>query len=299
MRIGVADTTFARINMGAMALDEIKQSFPHVEVERVTVPGFKDLPVACKNLVEKKGCDVVLALGMVGRMPVDEMCAHEANLGIQMAMNSTGRHVVHAFVHEREARDEAELFQICNSRVRKHALNAVRLVLDPAWLLKRAGSGLRQGFEDAGGMTKEEAEEISKIPRLGVVVSKFNEAITSKMERTALATAKKAGASVTSTLHVPGAFDTPIAVQKLLKRSDVDAVAVLGAVITGATRHDEVVAEHAARKIADLSLEWEKPVSLGVIGPGATYEAAEARAGDYARRAIEAALHMIIELKKE
>jgi riboflavin synthase len=47
MRIGIVDTTFSRVNMGAIALDEMKK-FPEAQVERRTVPGVKDLPVECK-----------------------------------------------------------------------------------------------------------------------------------------------------------------------------------------------------------------------------------------------------------
>jgi riboflavin synthase len=47
MKIGIADTTFARVNMGAIAIDELRKN-ASVSLERVTVPGIKDLPVACK-----------------------------------------------------------------------------------------------------------------------------------------------------------------------------------------------------------------------------------------------------------
>ena len=66
MRVGVADTTFSRVNMGAIAIDELKKH-ASVAIERVTVPGMKDLPVACKKLIEQRKCDIVMALGMPGR----------------------------------------------------------------------------------------------------------------------------------------------------------------------------------------------------------------------------------------
>ena len=65
MKIGIADTTFARVNMGAVAADELKK-LASVAIERVTVPGIKDLPVACKKLIEERKCSIVMALGMPG-----------------------------------------------------------------------------------------------------------------------------------------------------------------------------------------------------------------------------------------
>jgi len=75
------------------------------------------------------------------------------------------------------------------------------------------------------------------------------------------------GAEVATTIHVPGAFDTALAVKKLLEEKEIEAVVTLGTVIEGDTDHDSVVAQHAARKIMDLSVEFNKPVSLGISGP--------------------------------
>ena len=79
VRIGVVDTTFSRVNMGAIALDEFKKSFQHMEIVRRTVPGIKDLAIECKKLLDD-GCNTVLALGMVGGAPIDTQCAHEASI---------------------------------------------------------------------------------------------------------------------------------------------------------------------------------------------------------------------------
>jgi len=68
-------------------------------------------------------------------------------------------------------------------------------------------------------------------------------------------------------------------------------------VIQGATRHDEVVAQHAARKLMAIAIESGKPVTLGVIGPGANRVQALERAEEYARRAVEAAVKMAKRLK--
>lgn len=148
--IGVVDTTFSRVDMGALALQELAR-FPELSVVRKTVPGIKDLGVECKRLLDG-GCDVALALGMVGAQPIDKQCAHEASLAIQCAKLMTGKHILEAFVHEDEGTDGADLMSIFEDRSRKHALNAARMVLDPGWFIRHAGRGLRQGRKDAGAL---------------------------------------------------------------------------------------------------------------------------------------------------
>ena len=128
--------------------------------------------------------------------------------------------------------------------------------------------------------------------RLGFVVSEFNRDITYMMEIEAREHAAFLGAEVTDVLYVPGAYDMPLAIKKLLKSSDIDAVVTIGCVIEGATQHDEIVVQHAARKIIDLSLEFEKPVTLGISGPGMTRLEATERV-DYARRAVESAVKLV------
>lgn len=149
MKIGVADTTFARVNMGGIAVDELKKH-ASVSIERVTVPGIKDLPVACKKLIEERKCDIVMALGMPGGKEKDRMCAHEASMGLITCQLMTNTHIVEVFVHEDEAKDDRELAWLAESRTREHAENAIKMVLHPKELIKEAGTGQRQGFPDAG-----------------------------------------------------------------------------------------------------------------------------------------------------
>ena len=81
-------------------------------------------------------------------------------------------------------------------------------------------------------------------------------------------------------------------IKKLLDEGKVDAVITLGAVIEGDTQHDEIVVQHAARKITDLSLEYNKPVTLGISGPGMTRLEAHKRV-EYGKRAVEAAVKLV------
>lgn len=149
MKVGVVDTTFARYNMGAAAVDELKRHAA-VAIQRVTVPGIKDLPVACKKLIEEESCDIVMALGMPGGKEKDRLCAHEASQGLIQCQLMTNTHIIEVFVHEDEAKDDKELAWLAEQRSREHAVNAVRLILYPDALIKEAGTGQRQGFEDAG-----------------------------------------------------------------------------------------------------------------------------------------------------
>ncbi|MDK2974125.1 MAG: 6,7-dimethyl-8-ribityllumazine synthase [Methanofollis sp.] len=132
--------------------------------------------------------------------------------------------------------------------------------------------------------------------KLGFVVAEFNRDITYMMEIEAREHAKFLGAEVTGCMYVPGAYDMPLAIKKLLGQDDIDAVVTIGCVIEGATQHDEIVVQHAARKIIDLSLEYDKPVALGISGPGMTRLEATERI-DYAKRAVESAVKMVQRLE--
>lgn len=149
-RIGIADTTFARYDMAAAAVDELKKQGGGYTVVRYTVPGIKDLPAACKILFDEQMCDIVMALGMVGRQPVDKDCALVADYGLQTVQVHAGKHVIGVMVHEDEARDETELAFLFNRRTREHAVNCYDLLFRPEALQKRAGTGRREGFADAG-----------------------------------------------------------------------------------------------------------------------------------------------------
>lgn len=148
--IGIADTTFSRYDMAKAAIDELKKNATGIRIERYTVPGIKDLPVAAKKLIEEKNCDIVMTLGMPGKMPIDKQCAHEASLGLIAVQILTNKHIIEVFVHEDEAKDEKELAWLAERRTREHALNVINLLFHPEKLQRQAGTGQRQGFEDAG-----------------------------------------------------------------------------------------------------------------------------------------------------
>ncbi len=129
--------------------------------------------------------------------------------------------------------------------------------------------------------------------RLGIVASEFNFDVVSPMLEFARRHAEFLGAQITAELIVPGVFEIPLGAKRLAEQADVDAVVCLGAVIEGETEHDEVIMQHAVRKLMDLSLQYNKPMGLGISGPGMTRLQALERVNDYARRAVEAAVKMV------
>ncbi len=134
--------------------------------------------------------------------------------------------------------------------------------------------------------------------RIGVVVSEFNREITFPMFGSAKKQAKKMDAIITYVCYVPGSYDMPVIVQELLKKKDVDAAVTLGAVIKGETNHDEIVAENAARLIADLSVKHSKPVALGITGPNMSFKQAKDRSEIVPIRAVISAVNMATRIKK-
>ena len=132
--------------------------------------------------------------------------------------------------------------------------------------------------------------------RIGAVVAEFNYDLTHMMLELAKEEAKIRDCEIVQVVPVPGVFDMPLAIKKLLEKDEIDAVITLGAVIEGSTDHDQIVAQHASRKIADLSLDFEKPVALGISGPGMTRLDAHKRV-EYGKRAVEAAVKMCDRLK--
>ncbi|MFB6284157.1 MAG: 6,7-dimethyl-8-ribityllumazine synthase [Halobacteria archaeon] len=130
---------------------------------------------------------------------------------------------------------------------------------------------------------------------IGLVVSEFNRGLTEEMEDVAEKRAEEQDAEVVEKLHVPGAYDSPLAAQKLCRKDEVDAVVVLGVVIEGDTEHDRVVVDTAASKLTDVSLKHGVPVALGITGPGMSRDEAEARVV-YAERAIDSAIDLVDEL---
>lgn len=128
--------------------------------------------------------------------------------------------------------------------------------------------------------------------RLGLVVAQYNGSVTERMATAARDAAGERGATIDETLPVPGVYDAPLAADRLARRSDIDAVAVVGAVVTGDTDHDRVIADAAATALTDVSLDRDVPVTFGVSGPGQSGAEARERV-DKGAEAVNAAVDMV------
>lgn len=134
--------------------------------------------------------------------------------------------------------------------------------------------------------------------KLGICSTEFHWDIVGPMLEFAKRHAEFLEAEVAAEILVPGVYELPLAAKRLVEREDIDAVVALGAVIEGETQHDELVMQHAARKLIDLAIQYGKPVALGISGPGMSRLQALERVNEYARRAVEAAVKTVKRLEK-
>ena len=133
---------------------------------------------------------------------------------------------------------------------------------------------------------------------IAIVVAEFNEKITSRMHNVAVEKANELKLNIKYTCKVSGIFDMPLIIDKLLQKKDVDGVVTLGAVIKGQTKHDEVIANSTARNITKLSIKYQKPVTLGISGPGMSERQAYARIRPVSENAVIAIQKIFTEIKR-
>ena len=103
--------------------------------------------------------------------------------------------------------------------------------------------------------------------KFAVIVSRFNDFISSKLVEGAMDALKRHGASDDNItlVRVPGAFEIPVAAKRLAAKGDFDAIICLGAVIRGATPHFDYVASEVAKGVAVVSLDSNVPITFGVL----------------------------------
>ena len=127
---------------------------------------------------------------------------------------------------------------------------------------------------------------------VGLVVAQFNSSVTTEMQAAAEEAAADRDVEIAEIVEIPGAYDSPLAADRLARRDDIDAVAVIGAIVTGDTDHDRVIADAAAQALTDVSLDRDTPVTFGVSGPGMSGAEARERA-DKGAEAVNAAVDMV------
>jgi 6,7-dimethyl-8-ribityllumazine synthase len=127
--------------------------------------------------------------------------------------------------------------------------------------------------------------------RIAVVVSRFNDFITERLLAGAMEVLAEAGVapSEIEVLHVPGAFEIPMAAQRIAETGRVDAVICLGCLIRGGTPHFEFIASACAHGIAAAAAATGVPMAFGVLTTNSVEEAVERAAPGDANKGREAA----------
>lgn len=139
--------------------------------------------------------------------------------------------------------------------------------------------------------------------KIGIVVSRFNEFITSKLLSGAEDTLRRHGAKEDdiTVAWVPGAFEIPLIAKKMAKSGKYDGIVCLGAVIRGATSHYDYVCNEVSKGVALVNMETEVPTAFGVLTTENIEQAVE-RAGTKAgNKGSDAAMAVIemVNLTKE
>lgn len=139
-----------------------------------------------------------------------------------------------------------------------------------------------------------EGELIAKGFKFAVVVSRFNNFLTSKLLDSAIDCLKRHGADENSIsiIWTPGSFEIPQAVKKVAKMN-FDAIVALGVIIKGDTPHFDYVASETAKGIAQVSLEFEIPVSFGIVTADNLEQAIERCGTKHGNKGFDAALSAI------
>ena len=143
-----------------------------------------------------------------------------------------------------------------------------------------------------------EGKLISRGYKFALVVSRFNEFLSSRLLEGALDCLKRheVNEEDISVIWVPGAFEIPLAAKEAALQSDIDAVICLGAIIRGATPHFEYISAEVTKGIALVGLETRKPVIYGVLTTDSIEQAIErsgTKAGNKGFTAASSALEML------
>ncbi len=134
--------------------------------------------------------------------------------------------------------------------------------------------------------------------RFAIIVSRFNDFISSRLVEGAMDALNRHGATdeQVSLVKVPGAFEIPHTAKKLVESNRYDAIICLGAVIRGSTPHFEYVAAEVSKGIANVGIESKIPVTFGVLTTDSLEQAIEragSKSGNKGWDAAIAAMEMV------
>jgi 6,7-dimethyl-8-ribityllumazine synthase len=128
--------------------------------------------------------------------------------------------------------------------------------------------------------------------KIAAVCGSFHKEEIQKMLEYAMDEANSNDSEICEIVWVPGSMEAPLALERLLKRNDVDAAITLGIIERGETKHGLVMGQAVTRAIIDLQIKHNKPIGLGIIGPGAENHHIEPRLEPHARAAVAAVIIM-------
>ena len=129
--------------------------------------------------------------------------------------------------------------------------------------------------------------------RLGIVCGSFHRNEVERMLEYARDEASSKNWEVADVAWVPGSMEAPLALDRMLHREDIDGAVVLGIIERGETDHGLVIGQSVTKAVIELQITHNKPIGLGIIGPGAEPEHIEPRLEPHARAAVGAVTAMI------
>ena len=152
-------------------------------------------------------------------------------------------------------------------------------------------------------MRTTEGHLIIRDERIAIIATRFNESIVENLVSGAVDALKRHGAGDTQLqlIHVPGAYELPLAAQRLAKARQVDGIVALGVVIRGATPHFDYVCSECASGLQRVSLEHDLPIGFGVLTCDTIEQAVEragTKAGNKGADAAMATIEMISVLQQ-
>ena len=131
--------------------------------------------------------------------------------------------------------------------------------------------------------------------RVAIVASRWNDFIVSRLISGAIDALERLGASedAITVIRVPGSFELPLAIKRVALSGNYDALICLGVIIRGDTSHNEYIASEVFKGVAQISLETQKPISLGVVTTDNLEQAIDRAGAKSGNKGFEAAMSAV------
>tara|TARA_B100000073_G_C23432722_1_gene451951 strand:+ start:196 stop:591 length:396 start_codon:yes stop_codon:yes gene_type:complete len=124
--------------------------------------------------------------------------------------------------------------------------------------------------------------------KIVIICGEFHKDEANKMIDYAIDEAKIRKCEIVNIVKIPGSMEAPLALDRALKKDSIDGAVVLGIIEKGETKHGQVIGQAVTNSIIDLQIKHNKPIGLGIIGPGAKAEHIDSRLESHARSAVNA-----------